>query len=100
MLQDDVICGAVTANVVSWRERSQTPANPPPPRRYVFGQRVGDEKLYPSSCNVDFNAKCRVTAQSSDGVAPFTWMHFGGGAADVILVNYTTGFDLSLNPNP
>ena len=56
---DDKICTAVTASVSSWSGKSTSPIGIQSPKRYIYGQITGDDKLYPYGCSTDPNLLCR-----------------------------------------
>jgi hypothetical protein len=87
----DSLCGAVTASVVRWRE---PPCRHPPcleEIRYVYGQGVGDTTHYPDNCENTVLDPCYVTATAQNGIADYSWLHVGGGAADAVVLNFTSG---------
>ncbi len=92
------VCSALTAYVSTWNELPNTPASPRPPDRFIFGQTMtSGARLFPDRCDTDPNQKCFVTANALDGVVSYRRMTVGGGAANAIVVNFTSG---CCDPNP
>ena len=56
---NDQICTAVTASVVSWAGKSISAFGLQSPKIYIYGQKYGDNNLYPAGCSTDPNLMCR-----------------------------------------
>jgi hypothetical protein len=56
---NDKICTAVTATVASWAGKVTSGLGLESPRRYIYGQQIGDNNIYPFGCATDPNLICR-----------------------------------------
>jgi hypothetical protein len=56
---NDKICTAVTATVASWAGKVVSGLGLESPRRYIYGQKLGDNSVYPYGCSTDPNLLCR-----------------------------------------
>jgi hypothetical protein len=56
---NDKICTAVTATVASWAGKVTSELGLESPRRFIYGQKVGDNSMYPFGCSTDPNLVCR-----------------------------------------
>jgi hypothetical protein len=57
---NDKICTSVTASVVSWNGKTVSSIGIQSARRFIYGQRIGDDNLYPPGCSSDPNLICRL----------------------------------------
>ncbi len=58
---NDKICTAVTATVASWAGKATSGLGLESPRRYIYGQKIGDNNMYPYGCSTDPNLLCRFS---------------------------------------